>query len=248
MSNDLIEAAEAAGAEAAAREVADVPAVRKSAAPILPPATDTAPKLPSGEDSAPTGFLDDDTKRQWWMATKLSQAAGVPDAYRKSPSDCYLAVRMAMQIGIEPLAFMQRSYPVKGKIGIEGQLYIGVMNNSRIYKHGIQYDLSGEGMARKCVAWGQRADNDAIENAEVSMEMAKKEGWLDKSGSKWQTMPDHMLKLRSGAFLVREYHPELVLGLTPLEEIVDIGGGVQVVRRGRVAHELNATLENVRTK
>lgn len=217
-------------------ETAQAPAIREAA------------QLPANaEAAAPTEYLDAETKAQWWMATKLSQAVGIPDAYRKSPSDCYLAIRMAKQIGVEPLAFMQRSYPVKGKIGIEGQLYIGVMNSSGIYKHGIGYKMSGEGMARKCVAYGQRVDNDEIESAEVSMEMAKKEGWLEKAGSKWQTMPDHMLKLRAGAFLVREYHPELVLGLTPIEEIVDMGGGVQVVRRGRTS-DLNATLQNVRVK
>jgi hypothetical protein len=221
--------------ETTAEQAAQAPAIREAAPP---PANAKAPP--------PTGYLDDETKRQWWMAEKLSQAAGIPDAYRKSPSDCYLAIRMAHQIGIEPLAFMQRSYPVKGKIGIEGQLYIGVMNSSGIYKHGIGYKLTGEGMARKCVAYGQRADNDEIESAEVSMQMADKEGWLGKAGSKWQTMPDHMLKLRAGAFLVREYHPELVLGLTPIEEIVDVDGA-QVVRRRRTS-DLNATLQNVRIK
>jgi hypothetical protein len=54
------------------------------------------------------------------------------------------------------------------------------------------------------------------------MEMAKAEGWIDKTGSKWKTMPELMLKYRAAAFFGRLYAPEIMMGLYSADEIVDI--------------------------
>ena len=54
------------------------------------------------------------------------------------------------------------------------------------------------------------------------MEMAKKEGWFDKSGSKWKTMPNQMLRYRAAAFWQRVYCPEISMGLMTAEEAEDI--------------------------
>jgi hypothetical protein len=54
------------------------------------------------------------------------------------------------------------------------------------------------------------------------MAMAKKEGWATKSGSKWQTMPDLMIRYRAAAFWGRLYIPELLVGIQTEEEVVDV--------------------------
>ena len=52
--------------------------------------------------------------------------------------------------------------------------------------------------------------------------MAKAEGWLTKTGSKWQTMPELMLKYRAAAFFGRLYAPEVLMGMQTAEEVIDI--------------------------
>jgi hypothetical protein len=52
--------------------------------------------------------------------------------------------------------------------------------------------------------------------------MAKAEGWLDKAGSKWKTMPELMLKYRAAAFFGRLYAPEVLMGMQTSEEVIDI--------------------------
>jgi hypothetical protein len=52
--------------------------------------------------------------------------------------------------------------------------------------------------------------------------MAKAEGWFDKSGSKWKTMPEQMLRYRSASFFVRAYAPELSLGIATDDEARDV--------------------------
>jgi hypothetical protein len=53
------------------------------------------------------------------------------------------------------------------------------------------------------------------------MAMAKAEGWLTKSGSKWQTMPELMLRYRAAAFFARLYAPDITLGMATTEELRD---------------------------
>ncbi len=60
-----------------------------------------------------------------------------------------------------------------------------------------------------------------VESPIVSMEMAVKEGWYGKAGSKWQTMPEVMLRYRTASFFGKLYAPELLMGLQTAEEVHD---------------------------
>lgn len=76
---------------------------------------------------------------------------------------------------------------------------------------------------RTCVAWAiELASGDRLESPVVSMDMAVAEGWIQKNGSKWQTMPDVMLRYRAAAFFGKLYAPELLMGLQTAEEATDI--------------------------
>jgi len=61
-----------------------------------------------------------------------------------------------------------------------------------------------------------------VESPEVSIELAVKEGWYTKNGSKWQTMPDVMLRYRTASFFGKLYAPELLMGLQTVEEAQDV--------------------------
>jgi hypothetical protein len=52
--------------------------------------------------------------------------------------------------------------------------------------------------------------------------MAVIEGWFSKSGSKWQTMPDLMLRYRAATFFCRLYAPEVTMGFQTAEEVQDV--------------------------
>ena len=69
--------------------------------------------------------------------------------------------------------------------------------------------------------------------------MAKKEGWFQKAGSKWQTMPELMLKYRAAAFFGRLYAPEIMMGMHTEFEIQDI----QPVKTNNVLNLLTPKVE-----
>ncbi|ENW15601.1 hypothetical protein L313_2784 [Acinetobacter haemolyticus CIP 64.3 = MTCC 9819] len=60
-----------------------------------------------------------------------------------------------------------------------------------------------------------------LKSSTISVEMAVKEGWYQKNGSKWQTMPEQMLRYRAASFFGRVYAPELLMGLRSAEEEQD---------------------------
>ncbi len=73
------------------------------------------------------------------------------------------------------------------------------------------------GVYKCCKAYGIPL----VESSKISMEMAIKEGWYTKNGSKWKTMPEQMLRYRAASFFGRVYAPELLMGLRSVEEEQD---------------------------
>jgi hypothetical protein len=73
-----------------------------------------------------------------------------------------------------------------------------------------------------CTAWAiEKETQERLESAPISIELAVKEGWFGKNGSKWQTMPEQMLRYRAASFFGRIYAPELLMGIRSAEEEVD---------------------------
>lgn len=68
----------------------------------------------------------------------------------------------------------------------------------------------------------EKATGKRLESPLISIQMAIDEGWLTKKGSKWQTMPELMLRYRCASFFGRLYAPELLMGLPSAEEAEDI--------------------------
>lgn len=44
-------------------------------------------------------------------------------------------------------------------------------------------------------------------------QLTSAEGWLDKSGSKWKTMPEVMIRYRAAAFFGRLNCSDLIMGI-----------------------------------
>ncbi|BDD93504.1 hypothetical protein PanNE5_29440 [Pandoraea sp. NE5] len=76
---------------------------------------------------------------------------------------------------------------------------------------------------QSCYAWAiEKETGERLESPTISIQMAIDEGWLTKNGSKWQTMPEVMLRYRAAAFFGKIYAPELLMGLQTAEESADI--------------------------
>ena len=75
----------------------------------------------------------------------------------------------------------------------------------------------------ECIAYAvEKSTGETLESDPVTIEMAIREGWYTKDGSKWVTMPMLMLTYRAAAFWQRVYAPEMSMGFRTVEEEQDI--------------------------
>lgn len=156
------------------------------------------------------------------VAMMLSKSNLIPKDYQGNIQNTMIALEMANRIGASPLMVMQNLYIVHGKPGWSSSFIIAALNSSKRFST-LKFRMQGQDMERSCVAYAtDLSDNDLLESPTISMNMAKEEGWLDKNGSKWKTMPDLMLRYRAAAFFGRLYAPEILMGMKTSDEIIDI--------------------------
>jgi hypothetical protein len=159
----------------------------------------------------------------WRAAQMLAKTALVPDAYRNSPENCLIAIDIANRQGLSPMMVMQNLYVVKGKPAWSGSFCAALINGCGKFSP-LEYIFVDEG-GGGCFARAIRLSNGAVcESPAITMQMAKDEGWLDKTGSKWKTMPKQMMMYRAAAFFARAHCPEVLLGIQTVEEVQDVNG------------------------
>ncbi len=160
------------------------------------------------------------------MARMLAHSSIVPENYRGEEhiGNCVIALEIANRIGASILAVMQNLQLVEGKPGWSSQFLISCVNASRRFSP-IRYRMTGtRGQdSSGCIAWAIDKTCTVLKSPEVTMGMAKAEGWYHRPGSKWKTMPELMLRYRSAALFTRLYAPELSMGLQTTDELADLG-------------------------
>lgn len=162
----------------------------------------------------------------WKCAGFLGQSALVPDTYKGHPENCLIALDLANRSGMSPLTVMQNLYIVKGKPAWAGQFAIALVNVNRRLSTPLKPIFFGEEgtMSWGCYMEATDFEGNKLVGSKVTMQMAKDEGWIDKAGSKWKTMPEQMLMYRAGAFFARVYCPEALYGVQMVEEVKDVDG------------------------
>jgi len=179
--------------------------------------------LVSVDNSEFNCYLDTAKFNQLFRAAQLLASTEiVPVRYQKKPADCFVAMQMAIRMQTDPLMFMQNTYVVQGRPGMEAKFVIALINNRGPFKGPVQWEFKGQGNSRACTAYATHKITNEVCKATVSWDMAEKEGWTKKNGSKWQTMPDLMFQYRSASFLANLYCPEVKMGMMTVEEIIDI--------------------------
>lgn len=171
-------------------------------------------------------------------AQMLSQTSIIPQTYQGKPQDCFVAVEMATRMGVSPMVVMQNMFVVKGKPSWAGQACIMLINSCGKFRD-VKHVYTGTRGTdnRGCYVTATRiSDGEQVDGAEVTMQMAKAEGWT--SNSKWMNMPELMLAYRAAAFFARVNCPEALMGVQTSEEVFD------VAEKGTDSEFTNALLDD----
>lgn len=205
---------------------------QESAMPTVIPAVKTNPvQVPeSGNDLSMFVFASQrNFENAQRMANALASSTIVPAQFQKKKTaeavaNCIIALEMANRIGASPLMVMQNLYVVYGNVGWSSKFLIASLNTCGRFSP-LRYEQENNGDMEnwRCRAWAiDKTTGEPLHGAWVSLKMAKAEGWYDKSGSKWQTMPELMLQYRAAAFFQRTYAPEISMGMQTVEELNEI--------------------------
>lgn len=153
----------------------------------------------------------------------LAASTLVPQQFQGNMPNCLIALEMAQRIGASPLMVMQNLYIVHGRPGWSAKFLIASFNQCGRFS-AIRFKFQGtEGKDD----WGCRAyatekeTGEKIQGPLITIALAKKEKWYDKTGSKWQTIPELMLQYRAAAWMVNTHAPEISMGLNTADELGD---------------------------
>lgn len=160
------------------------------------------------------------------VANMFSNSTLVPDQYKgeKNLGNCVIALNMSQRMNADPLMVMQNLYVVYGQPAWSAKFMISMFNMCGKYSS-IHYDEIGTKGTDSwgCVAWAiEKKTGEKLVGPEVTIGTAKKEGWYNKNGSKWQTMPQQMLRYRAASWFIRTTAPELSMGLQTTDEVIDV--------------------------
>lgn len=177
------------------------------------------------------------------MANALSASTIVPRDYQgeNGLGNCMIALEMASRLNTSPLMVMQNLYVVNGRPSWSSQYIIAMINNSKKYRTELQFEFEGEGDTLACTAYVEDYAGRTIKGPKITMEMARAEGWVNKNGSKWKTMPEVMIRYRAASFFGRLNCPDMIMGLYSTEEASEIAPDFIVVDdvADRVEKEIN---------
>lgn len=158
------------------------------------------------------------------IAKALASSTLIPPQFQGQQgfANCLVALNISRRMGMDPLMVMQNLHIIHGRPSWSSQFIIGLINGCGRFTP-LRYEITGKGDTLACTAVAtEHATGQELRGPEVTMAMAKREGWATKQGSKWATMPELMIRYRAAAFWGRLYIPELLVGIQTQEEVLDI--------------------------
>jgi hypothetical protein len=153
----------------------------------------------------------------------FASSSVVPQRFQNNRENCAIAIDMAYRLGAAPLMVMQNLYVVHGTPGWSAKFLIATFNQCGRFTS-IKYKMIGTKGKDDwgCIATAtELATGEKIEGPLIDIALAKKEGWYQKNGSKWQSIPEKMLRYRAAAWMIDTTAPEISMGLRTSDEIED---------------------------
>ena len=158
------------------------------------------------------------------IAKALASSTLIPPQFQGQQgfANCLVALEIANRMRMSPFQVMQNLHIIHGRPSWSSQFIIGLINGCGRFSP-LRYEISGKGDTLACIAVATELSTaQELRGPEVTMAMAKREGWATKSGSKWATMPELMIRYRAAAFWGRLFIPELLVGIHTQEEVMDV--------------------------
>jgi hypothetical protein len=155
--------------------------------------------------------------------------------------NCLIALQIANRLGEEPLTVMQNIYVVSGRPGWKTEYVIARANKAGVFSSRITWKTTGRGDTLAVTACATLANTGEAIEVTCDMAMAKAEEWT--RNKKYTSMPEHMLRWRSAAMLIRLYAPEVMIGMPTYEEVETMPAEMRDVTPAKPSRDMQAALD-----
>lgn len=181
-------------------------------------------QLPMIQDSGEFSMLLDSAKFHQLQRIGHMYATSkmVPQHFQGDEASCMVAVQMAMRLQVDPFMFLQKTYVVGGKPGMEAQMAIALVNTRGPFEGPIDWNFKHDDNNRviEATAFATHRKTGRVCSSTLTWETVVAEGW-DKN-KKWTSLREQMFAYRSAVFLARRYCPEVLMGMAMAEELEEI--------------------------
>lgn len=171
----------------------------------------------------------DSYKNNWEMAVQLSKSDLVPQDFKGKPANCIIALGIAQQTNLPPYTIMNNLNIVRGRASFSGSFCRTLIERTGKYS-ALDIIYIGEKGKDSYGAYlkATRKDGTVIKGPEVTIAMAKQEGWT--SNKKWTTLTELMLSYRATSFFARVYEPSALNGIYTTDEVEEMNSTPREVK------------------
>lgn len=184
----------------------------------------------SVRQDVPTVWWEDKAKLEAIQRAGMMFASSplVPSIYqgKEGLASCVIALNMAARMKADPLMVMQNMYIVHGRPSWSAKFLVATFNQTgRFTPIRFRWTSTIGKKDWSCQAFSfDKESGEEIDGPVISWAMAEAEGWIEKKGSKWKTLPQLMMMYRAAAWLVNTHAPEISMGFSTTEELEDVYG------------------------
>ena len=146
-----------------------------------------------------------DTRANLELAKAFAECKMVPDHFKKSIGDCYIAINLANRYGMEPWMLMMEMYIINGRPMMSGKLATAILNHS--LADPLRPEYSGAGDDREIKLTGRPEGEEKPLSVELKVKDAKTQN------EQWKKNPDQMLMYAGARMWGRRYTPDIILGI-----------------------------------
>ena len=132
-------------------------------------------------------------------------------------ANCFRIVNQSLRWGMDPFAVMDETYFVQGRMGYQGKLVVAVVNTRAGLKTRLTATYEGAGDNRKVTVSGTFSGEMEPRTVEWTVAQGKTEG-----NAMWKKDPDQKLFYSAAMRWARRHCPEVVLGVSIVEDLETI--------------------------
>jgi len=168
------------------------------------------PELVAG--ARPTAIVPKSMDEAYRLARAIVMSGTAPKGMT-TPESCMIAIMHGLEIGLPPLAALQRISVINGRPTLWGDAAIGLVRGSGLCEYVEEHQ---DGEVAICAAKRKGEPEPIVRTFSVAD--AKRAGLWGKAGP-WQQYPQRMLQMRARAFALRDGFADVLGGLYLREEI-----------------------------